>query len=263
MPVSAKRVYLFANWKMYLDFDESLELARKLKKAAGKLPKTVVMALFPSALAMAGVRKELAGSSVFLGAQNAYWVDRGGYTGEVSAAMYKAIGVKYALVGHSERRTIFHETNHEVRQKIEALLAVGITPVVCVGETLRERKDGSAEEAVEAELRAAFTDLAWPASPARPGGPKGRELIIAYEPVWAVNTGEICPPEEAGRMCSLLKKKAAGLLPGTPMVFLYGGSVRPENVADFVKQSDISGVLAGGASAKFETWAGIMATAIR
>ncbi|MBI5729050.1 MAG: triose-phosphate isomerase [Candidatus Magasanikbacteria bacterium] len=254
MSAAAKKIYLFANWKMYLNYAESRSLARALKKTAHDLPQRAGMAVFPSALAMVGVKEELSGSPVLLGAQNTYWVDRGGYTGEVSSAMYKAVGVRYALVGHSERRTIFHENNHDVRQKIEALLAVGITPVVCIGETKPERQDGSAEEVVEAQLRAAFTDLAWP---------EGRELIIAYEPVWAVNTGEPCAPEEAGRMCSLLKKNVAGLLGDIPAVFLYGGSVRPENVGDFIRQTDISGVLVGGASAKLETWSGIMAAAVK
>lgn len=252
--MAAKPLYLFANWKMYLDDAESRTLARELKKAIKNFPKETHLTVFPSALAMTGVKEELAGSAMTLGAQNTYWVDRGGYTGEVSAAMYRAAGVEYALVGHSERRTIFHETNHDVRQKIEAILAVGMTPVVCVGETLAEREDGSAEEAVEAELRAAFTDLVWPSE---------RELIIAYEPVWAINTGQACPPEEASRMCSLLKQKIAGLVGDVPTIFLYGGSVRPENVADFVGQNDISGVLVGGASAKLESWLGILTGAIK
>lgn len=239
---------------MYLNLEESKALAHGLKKAVKALPKQSRVAVFPSALALAGVKDELVGSSIGLGVQNTYWVDRGGYTGEVSAAMYKAAGAEYALVGHSERRHIFHETNHDVRQKIEALLAVGITPVVCIGETLDEHKDGSTEEVVEAQIRAAFTDLAVPA---------GRELFVAYEPVWAVGTGEACPPEEAGRMCSLLKKNVASLLGDVPAVFLYGGSVRAENVANFIRQNDISGVLVGGASAKLGTWAGIMAAAVK
>ncbi len=253
MASSVKPVYLFANWKMYLNYDESKALARELKKVVKKLPEHSRVAVFPSALALVAVKDELAGSSIGLGAQNIYWVDRGGYTGEVSAAMCKAAGAEYALAGHSERRNIFHETNHDVRQKIEALLAVGITPVVCVGETLSERDGGLAEEAVEAQIRAAFTDISWPA---------GRELIVAYEPVWAVGTGEACPPEEAGRQCSLLKKNIASLLKDVPAVFLYGGSVRPENVADFIKQNDIAGVLVGGASAKIESWSEIMSAAV-
>ena len=134
---------------MYLNYDESKALARELKKVVKKLPEHSRVAVFPSALALVAVKDELAGSSIGLGAQNIYWVDRGGYTGEVSAAMCKAAGAEYALAGHSERRNIFHETNHDVRQKIEALLAVGITPVVCVGETLSERDGGLAEEIEE------------------------------------------------------------------------------------------------------------------
>lgn len=237
--------YLFANWKMYLDYDESNILANALATEVKKFPAEIKMAIFPSALSMYNVSGPLKDARIGVGAQNVYWVDKGGYTGEVSASMYKEAGCEYALVGHSERRHVFGETNHDVRSKMEAVLAAGMTPVLCVGEKLEERKQGKAEEAAEVQLRAALEDLEWP---------KGRGLLVAYEPVWAIGTGEACDPDEAERMHQVIKGMLAGLKPGVEPVILYGGSVRPNNVSEYLKCADISGVLVGGASAKLESW---------
>lgn len=243
-----KTVYLFANWKMYLDYDESVAMARRL--AGETLPAGTVSAVFPSALSFSAVAEELRKSQVAIGAQNVYWVERGGYTGEVSAQMYKSAGATYALVGHSERRHLFHETNREARQKMEALIALGIAPVLCVGETATEKKDGQTEEVLEAQLRAAYTGIVWPA---------GMPLIIAYEPVWAVGSGEPCRPEEADRLSGLIIKAVGVLLKGATPAVLYGGSVRAENVAGYVSSPAISGVLVAGAATKFDTWKKILA----
>jgi triosephosphate isomerase len=159
--------------------------------------------------------------------------------------MFKRIGCAYSLVGHSERRHIFHETNREVRKKMEAILADGLTPVLCVGETIEERRSGQTEKVVEIQLRAALGDLKWP---------KGRKLFIAYEPVWAIGTGLACDADEAERMHKLIQKLAKGLVAGADPVFLYGGSVRPENVAEYLIKEPIHGILVGGASVKLESW---------
>ena len=169
-----KPCYLFANWKMYLDYTESADLATALAKEAEGLDPEIKMVIFPTALAMPIVREALEGTEIKFGAQNVYWVEKGGYTGEISAGFYKSVGASYALVGHSERRHLFHETNHEVRQKMEAVLAAGLIPVLCIGETLAEKKEIQTEEVIEAQLRAAFTGLAFPA---------GTEVLVAYEPV--------------------------------------------------------------------------------
>lgn len=237
--------YLFANWKMYLDLAESVSLAAALKKEEANFASKVKMALFPSALAMNEVAKVMQGSQTAVGAQNVHWVDKGGYTGEVSAPMYAAVGGQYVLVGHSERRHLFHETNHEVRQKIEAVLGAGLTPVVCVGEKTEERDAGKTLEVVEIQLRAAFDGLTWPA---------GRELVVAYEPVWAIGTGNACDPGEAEKVHQYIYNLMGKLMPGIIPVLLYGGSVRPNNVADYLHQEHVQGVLVGGASAKLESW---------
>ncbi len=245
-----KLPHFFANWKMYLDYEESVALAKELaqQKFSG-----IKMAVFPSALAAPAVAAELKNTGILVGAQNFHWVDRGGYTGEVSAGMYKNIGASYTLVGHSERRHLFHESNHETRQKLEAALAASLTPVLCVGETLPEREAHQTEEVVEAQLRAALTDLAWPG---------GQELIIAYEPVWSIGTGLACEPEEAERMHKLIIKLTEGLIDSIEPTLLYGGSVRPENVSEYFLQQQIHGVLVGGASVKLESWLKIAGAAV-
>lgn len=239
------KYYLFANWKMYLDYNESNILANGLADAAKNFSEQVKMAVFPSALSLYPVSQVFQDVGIGFGPQNVYWVDKGGYTGEISAAMYKDVGCEYALVGHSERRHQFGETNHDVRQKMEAILAVGLTPVLCVGETAKEREEGKTEEVVEIQLRAALEGLEFPAD---------KELIIAYEPVWAIGTGLACDPMEAERMHEVIKKMVGGLIAVQNFVILYGGSVRPENVNEYLKQENIHGVLVGGASAKLESW---------
>jgi triosephosphate isomerase len=159
--------------------------------------------------------------------------------------MYKKVGVSYCLIGHSERRHIFKETNHEVRLKMEAALNAGLIPVLCVGETEKEREENKTEEVVEAQLRAAFHNLSWP---------KDIPIIIAYEPVWAINTGNACDPKEAERMHGLIYKWTEVLSGGIVPKVLYGGSVRKENAAAYFQERHIDGVLVGQASTKFETW---------
>lgn len=240
--------YVFANWKMYLDNDGSLALASEVAEEFKNLPENIKMTVFPSALSFLSVVKNLQDTKVSVGAQNAYWVEKGGYTGEVSAPMYKSAGAEYVLVGHSERRHLFHETNHEVRQKVEAILSAGLTPVICVGETDKERESGKAEEIIETQIRSAFHNIVWP---------DGREIFVAYEPVWAVGTGNACDPVEAERMHNLIKKQVVALTGITPVI-LYGGSVRPENAQKYLNNPDINGVLVGGASANLKSWKDIV-----
>lgn len=241
--------YLFANWKMYLDYDESVALAEAIKAAEAGISKKIQMAVFPSPVATAKIKEVLVGSRILVGAQNTFWVDKGGYTGEVSAAMYQAVGSTYALVGHSERRHQFHETNHEVRQKLEAILAANLIPVLCVGETHAERESGKTEEIIEVQLRAAFSNLAWP---------KDLPVIVAYEPVWAISQGTDklgghCNAAEASRINQLIANMTAKLLNIAPQV-IFGGSVRAETIKEYFETPDIDGVLVGAAATKITTW---------
>lgn len=254
-----KKIYLFANWKMYLDYAESVALASALAETVGPVPEHVVMAVFPSALALTAVAEKFSGSAVKVGAQNTYWVSRGGYTGEISANMCQAVGCEYVLVGHSERRHVFGETNHEVRQKIEAALAAGLAPVVCVGETMGERQAGQTRAVLEVQLRSAFEDLDWPA---------GRPLIVAYEPVWAISKG--LSHNEVGIPCTISDAEAANrhivqcvesLIPAATAAVLYGGSVRENTARDYLASPHVNGILVGAASTTLESWHGIVLAA--
>ena len=239
------KFYLFANWKMYLDYTESIALAAALVKEAPHFMDKINMTLFPSALALPEVAKEAQGSGLSVGGQNIYLVEKGGYTGEISTSMIKAVGAEFVLIGHSERRHLFHETNHETRQKIEAVLTANLTPVFCIGEKLEERNEGKTLEVVEAQLRAGLDGLIWP---------QKKELIVAYEPVWAIGTGEACDVIEAEKVHSYIHSLIEKFFPGTIPVLLYGGSVRANNVVGYLDQPHINGVLVGGASAKFDSW---------
>lgn len=249
-------IYLFANWKMYLDLPESEKLAKDFAKLSKKLPNKIKMAVFPSALVFTSTAKVLKNTSIGIGAQNVYFEDKGGFTGEVSAVMYKDNGAKYALVGHSERRHLFHETNHEVRMKMEALLNVGIVPILCVGETAQEREDGKTEDTIEIQLRAALHALSWS---------KNKKLIIAYEPVWAISkglgtddAGKHCDHIEAERVHEFIKKTVQELVKEVEPLVLFGGSVRSNTVKDYLKQPNIDGVLVGAASTHLDSWKDIV-----
>ncbi len=242
--------YLFANWKMYLGNEESVALASAIASSSD-ISENIKMVVFPSALSFVETTGILAKAGIATGAQNVHWLDKGGYTGEVSAHMYKAVGSQYALVGHSERRHLFHETNHEVRQKVEAIISAGMTPVICVGETEKEKEENKAEEVIEAQVRSVFHNIDWS---------EDLEIIIAYEPVWAVGTGLACDPLEAERVHELIKKQVMSLVGKAPVI-LYGGSVSATNVADYLKNPNINGVLVGGSSAKQESWMEIVKAA--
>lgn len=239
------KYYLFANWKMYLDYDESNIEANALAVEAKRFSPRVKMAVFPNALSLYPVAQVLRDVDIGVGAQNTHWLDKGGYTGEISAPMFKAAGCEYALIGHSERRHLFSESNDDTQKKMEAVVKNGLTPVLCVGETLQDRRDGKTNDTIEIQLRAALQGLTLP---------KGRALIIAYEPVWAIGSGESCNPLEAEKEHKNIIRLVRGLLPKIEPIMLYGGSVRPDNALDYLSQPSIHGVLVGGASAKLKTW---------
>ena len=238
--------YLIANWKMQLTPRDATTLAEKAAMAWSSddaLASSITAALCPSAASLSGVARAIAGSPVALGAQDCFWEDRGAYTGETSPLELQELGVAYCIVGHSERRQHLGETDAMARRKTEALLANGIAPVLCVGETAKEREAGRADEVIVTQLRAALDG-------ARLGG--GR-LLVAYEPRWAIGTGVPVAPEEAARVHSLIRAELDGILAhheagGTQYAVLYGGSVDPDNAASFAMLPEVEGVLVGGAS---------------
>ncbi len=234
--------YLFANWKMYLDHAESMALIEAVK--ALSIPQDVELAVFPNFLSIPSVAWAIQGSTVHLGAQNCAWVSRGAYTGAVSAEMVRGVGCEYVLAGHSERRHIFGETDTAVRQKVEASLAAGLKPVICIGETKEEKDAGKREARLAEQLASVFEDLSFASG----------QIFVAYEPVWAIGTGDACDPQDAddvhGWIASEIKKYTAVVVP-----ILYGGSVDAKNVASYTTQPMIAGVLVGGASTKADSLA--------
>ncbi|OGH71544.1 MAG: triose-phosphate isomerase [Candidatus Magasanikbacteria bacterium RIFCSPLOWO2_01_FULL_43_20b] len=234
--------YVFGNWKMYLDFEESVILAQALVEESFNKEKNEV-AIFPSTLAAREVIMCLNGSRIAAGAQDVAWVSKGAYTGAVSAHMFKSAGCKYALVGHSERRYVFNESDDDVRKKIEACLDAGLIPVVCVGETQEDLNENKREYRLKKQLMKAFEGLQI----------NGGKVMVAYEPVWAIGSGKPCGPDEADSVHGWIKLEVKQYL-GQDIPVLYGGSVNPENVVSYAARDVIDGVLVGGASTKLESF---------
>jgi len=186
-------------------------------------------------------------SKIAVGAQDVYWTPKGAYTGAVSALMYGGVGCKYALVGHSERRHLFGETDDDVRKKIEACLDAGLVPVVCIGETKEEKDGGKREYRLKKQILKAFEGLKI----------NGGSVMLAYEPVWAIGTGEACNPADADDVHGWIKTELKQYI-DKEIVLLYGGSVNEKNVSDYLKYDTVDGVLVGGASTKLESFSALI-----
>ncbi|MEK9183065.1 MAG: triose-phosphate isomerase [Patescibacteria group bacterium] len=234
---------IVANWKMYLSPKNSVEI---FSVAAGK--RGVVIC--PSFVALNQLSSLAKKNGVSLGAQNCFWADRGAYTGEISPADLKEIGCEYVIVGHSERRGYLAETDEIIGKKLQAGLAAGLIPILCVGENETEKKAGDANERVAEQLEKALSGLG--------RLPAGQKIIIAYEPVWAIGTGQACSPEAAGEMHRLIKDKVAELIGVKNVLALYGGSVDDKNIASYLEKAEIDGALVGGASAKKDIFASLL-----
>lgn len=229
-----------------MDYQESKDMAEALSKENFDDSK-VKLAVFPTALANKDVSEKLQASQFATGAQDVAWMPKGAYTGAISAHMFKEVGCEYALMGHSERRHIFNETDDDVRKKIEACLDVGLTPVVCIGETKEELADGKREYRLKKQLMKAFADLSL----------NGGKIMVAYEPVWAIGTGMACLPADADDIHGWIKQELKQYFEQEIPV-LYGGSVSTENVVSYLAFETVNGVLVGGASAKFDSWTAII-----
>ena len=192
------------------------------------------------------------GSNIKIGAQNMHYEEKGAYTGEVSAKMLKSIGVEYVIIGHSERRQYFKETDETVNKKIKAAFENGLKPIVCVGETLEEREAGKAFEIIEEQAQKALEGLT---------AEQVADTIIAYEPIWAIGTGKTATSEDANEACKKIREKIAkiyGQNVAERVIIQYGGSMKPENAKELLEMSDIDGGLIGGASLKAESFAQIV-----
>ncbi|MBS1261035.1 MAG: Triosephosphate isomerase [Calditrichaeota bacterium] len=243
------------NWKMNLLRDEARSLSEAIA-ATAKEADGVEVLLCPPFPLLDTVRRTIDAGPVALGAQNVHNEPSGAFTGEVSAAMLADTGCEYVIVGHSERRQYFGETDATVRHKANAALEAGLTPIICVGETLDEREDGSTPKVVERQISGALERL-------KPEDV--RRIVIAYEPVWAIGTGKTATPETAQEVHALirgwLKREYGGAIADTIRI-LYGGSMKPANAEELLAERDIDGGLVGGASLKADDFSAIIRAAL-
>ena len=253
MPAKRKPL-ISGNWKMHLNHFEAIQLTQKLSYAlsADDFDKADV-SIHPPFTDIRSVQTVIEADKLklILGAQNCHWEEKGAFTGEVSPAMLEKLNVTYVIVGHSERRELFGETDEAVNSKTKAVIKHGMTPIVCVGETLDERDAGSAEEKVAGQVRAALNGV----KPEQVGG-----LVIAYEPIWAIGTGRTASADDAQAICALVRKtvgEVAGQDAANAVRVQYGGSVKPTNIAELMAQPDIDGALVGGASLEADDFARI------
>lgn len=238
----ARQKIVAGNWKLNGTVAETRQLIRALKNRLAGLDTRAEVVVCPPLVSLEAAVDAARGSAIRIGAQNVFWERTGAYTGEVSCEMLEDVGVRYVLVGHSERRTIFRETDADVNRKLRRVLAGTLHAIVCVGETLEEREGGRTESVVGRQVAAALEGVS-------PG--QESRIALAYEPVWAIGTGRSASPEAANDVHILIRGLVAGILAGSSasgLRILYGGSVKPGNAAGIMSQSDIDGVLVGGAS---------------
>jgi len=239
------------NWKMHKTLTEARELAREIVQGVGRQTRVEVV-LAPPYTALAAVAAELAGSKVLLAAQDTFWETKGAYTGAIAPGMLADIGCSYVIVGHSERRQHFGDTDEAVNRKVKAVLAAGMRPIMCVGETLAEREAGRTFAVVENQVLKGLADF--PVS-------ERERLVVAYEPVWAIGTGKTATPQQAQEVHHLIRDQLSEVLGTTAIRILYGGSVTPDNAATLLAEPDINGALVGGASLEAASFLGIIAGA--
>lgn len=242
-----RRPLIAGNWKMYKTPAEAVGLAAELKQTVGVVDEVDVL-VCPPFVNIPGVQETLKGSVIKVGAQNVYWEAEGAFTGEISPGMLKNSGCDYVIVGHSERRHKFGETSEEVNKKALAVLAAGMKPIVCVGETLEQREQNQTEAVLEDQVKnslAAIDDDSF------------KNIVIAYEPVWAIGTGRTATPEQACAMHKFIRKLLADMLSDEvagEQIILYGGSVKPDNIKQLMNEPEIDGALVGGASLKADSF---------
>jgi len=251
--MSERMPIIAGNWKMYTTARSATELCRSLRERIDGLA-GVEKLVCPPFVFLAHARQELAGSSIKVGAQNVYWEEEGAYTAEVSPPMLADL-CEYVIIGHSERRKYFGETDETVNRRLKAALAHGLRPIMCVGETLEEREAARTEEVLLRQVRGGLADVNMPIG-----------FVLAYEPVWAIGTGVPATGPMANEAIGVIRQELASLY-GRELAeaarIQYGGSVTPDNVAEFMSQPQIDGALVGGASLKADAFASIVEEAVQ
>ncbi|MFO0597504.1 MAG: triose-phosphate isomerase [Myxococcaceae bacterium] len=248
----SRRCFIAGNWKMNKTVGESLTLVRELRNAISQVRDRVEVAIAPPFTALHPVAKALEDSNIALAAQNCHAAESGAFTGEIAAPMLKELGCSYVILGHSERRQLFGETDAGVNRKIAAVLKAGMLPIVCVGETLEEREGGKTLSVVETQVKGCLAGF---------GAVEGAKFVIAYEPVWAIGTGKVATTRQAQEVHAHIRSLLTGLWKAEAAQAVriqYGGSVKPDNAAELLSQPDIDGALVGGASLKASDFAAIV-----
>ncbi|MFP4661294.1 MAG: triose-phosphate isomerase [Halanaerobiales bacterium] len=245
-----RKPFIAGNWKMNKTVSEAKELVAELKdKVAGITD--VEIAVCPPSVNLISVNELIADSNIKLGAQNMYWATSGAYTGELAGSMIKEVGVEYVILGHSERREYFKETDEEVNRKAIAAFNFGLKPIICVGETLEEREADQTIDKVKGQIKADLEGFTLR---------QVEETVIAYEPIWAIGTGKTATAEDANSVIKTIRDIVREDFPeaADKMRIQYGGSVKPENVEELMAQPEIDGALVGGASLDAESFAKIV-----
>jgi len=246
-----RKKLIAANWKMYKTPEQTKEFFRAfLPLVAGHNRDEIVVC--PPDIDLAAALEAANGSEVAVGAQNVHWKSEGAFTGETSTAMLLALGVTHVIIGHSERRQFFCETDDTVNLRLKAALEAGLTPICCVGEVLEEREAGLTDDVLRRQCVRAFHAVS---------SKKGTKLVVAYEPVWAIGTGKTATPELAAEAHAVIRREATEVFGeefASKLRILYGGSVKPENAAALMAQEEIDGALVGGASLDPKSFAAIV-----
>jgi len=227
-----RKVIIAGNWKMYKTQAEALEFLQGFLDQVSELPDDREVVLCVPFTILSTLSRNLHGSRIQVGAQNVHWEPAGAYTGEISAPMLTELSVRYVVVGHSERRHYFGETDATVNLRLKAAQQYGLTPILCVGETKQQRDAGQAESVIATQLEKDLIDV------------DQQKLVIAYEPIWAIGTGDTCEAGEANRIIGMIRSK----LSNPHVTIQYGGSVKPNNIDEIMAQPEIVGALVGGAS---------------
>lgn len=247
-----RKTVVAGNWKMNKNLAESIELISQIKTALKEKSDNVEVIVCPPFTSLESANALVKESEIGLGAQNMHYEDSGAFTGEISANMLKSVGCEYVILGHSERRTIFKESNELINKKIKKALEAGLKPIFCIGETLEEREKGILKDVVSSQVKEGLDGVS---------AHDMANVIIAYEPVWAIGTGKTATPEQAQEMHKYVRDLIAELYSQSVadnLIIQYGGSVKPDNAAELFGQPDIDGGLIGGASLKADSFVDIV-----
>lgn len=248
-----------ANWKMYLNLKNSKDFFEQFSISDFQFSKKLELIVCPSFVALTAVNSLIHNSirspadKIHLGAQNCSWEESGAYTGEISPQDLKNLGCEYVILGHSERRCYFQETDEMINKKIKTALAAGLVPIFCVGETKEQRQRGETEKVVKYQLKKGLAGVEF----------SNQNFLIAYEPVWAIGTGEACQPTEAVKVHRLIKREVQKVFLSKKVPILYGGSVDDKNVASYIINEEVGGVLVGGASTKEKIFINLIKNVIK